>query len=548
MKQSKKSPLKLNLGCGLDKRAGWVNIDAVPEVKPDLLHDLHQPLPFADHSVDKVLAQDILEHFTKEDGARLVAEISRVLKPGGQLEVRVPNVDAIVTQFADDPEVRNEFLYGTTRDTGVFGAHKVGFTAETLVTIMLKFGLSLRQLKVADTNFWAVFEKSARQKELNSLTLINQTLGMGGAEVFLTDLLVTLQTKGVKIRVFTTNPQWVKLLKSRSLGASHIPIIIDIIGDWKGLVKACFLSPFAFLYYGKLVWQERQTDLILLSGFPEKIVVSWWAWLVRRPVVWIEFGPLQSVFKKFFRLPKLLYYTAKKLPEKIIVPTWNTHHRLIEQAHVSLAKLEVVPCGRLIDVPRRKKAVKNTQSLIVCVSRLEPGKGQDLLIRALPLVLKKVPTARVQIVGEGDFEGQLRQITADLKLQDHVQFLGRVADQLTVMANARVCVFPSMWPLEGFGLVMIEAMAVGTPIIGFDHAPTNEIIQHENTGLLAEDGKVEDLAHQIIRILTDKKLRDQLAKNGQQTFTEKYHLELLGERYYEVLRDAWLKWQVRQSL
>jgi len=79
--------LKLNLGCGKDIRPGWVNIDKV-EHSGVMAHDLKDPLPFPDDTVDYILANDVLEHIL--DFERVVKDCHRVLRPGGVLEVCVP--------------------------------------------------------------------------------------------------------------------------------------------------------------------------------------------------------------------------------------------------------------------------------------------------------------------------------------------------------------------------------------------------------------------------------------------------------------------------
>ena len=266
-----KQKQKLNLGCGLDYKHGWINIDAVAEVHPDLIHDLNKPLPFENESVSEILAQDILEHFTKEDVVRVVEEISRVLSINGKLMVRIPNIDDIIERFSSDKEVRNEFLYGTTSETGVFGAHKVGFTAQSIVALMLESGLMVERIEKQDTNFWMEFRKEKTTKRLKSITFINQTLGMGGAESFLSDLLEQLNKK-VEVKIFTTNKVWIKQLREKSLNAQQIPVVIDIIGNWKGLIKAFVLFPYAMLVYSKII-VGLKSNLILLSGYPEKIII-----------------------------------------------------------------------------------------------------------------------------------------------------------------------------------------------------------------------------------------------------------------------------------
>ena len=87
--------IKLNLGCGHDRRPGFINIDADRRVKPDIIHDLTQALPVANRSVDLILLQDILEHLTIQEVEILIKNCAQVLKITGQLEIRIPNVYAI---------------------------------------------------------------------------------------------------------------------------------------------------------------------------------------------------------------------------------------------------------------------------------------------------------------------------------------------------------------------------------------------------------------------------------------------------------------------
>ena len=79
----KKKLIKLNLGCGSDHKKGFINIDIDKRLKPDLVHDVRKKLPYKANSVDHILLQDLLEHVTKEDGEKLLADCSRVLRAGG---------------------------------------------------------------------------------------------------------------------------------------------------------------------------------------------------------------------------------------------------------------------------------------------------------------------------------------------------------------------------------------------------------------------------------------------------------------------------------
>jgi len=89
----------LNLGCGGRYIKGWVNVDFVSHSEDVIKHNLLNPLPFNDDSFDVVYNSHVLEHFSKKDAGKFIAEIYRVLKPGGILRVVVPNLERFVTGY-----------------------------------------------------------------------------------------------------------------------------------------------------------------------------------------------------------------------------------------------------------------------------------------------------------------------------------------------------------------------------------------------------------------------------------------------------------------
>jgi len=527
-----KKPLKLNLGCGGDLKPGWVNVDILPELHPDVIHDLSQPLPFPDACACDVIAQDILEHFTYEDVDHLIAEISRVLNVDGRLQIRVPNVEQIIEQFADQPWVRNHFLYGNTEATGVFGAHKMGFTPEVLLTKMMKVGLYPEKLSKVHTNYEATFIRHASSgSSSKKLAYINQSLSIGGAETFILDLLHSFQTDlQYTVIAYTNSARFTQMLQGKMISTEAGAVVIDVIGNWKGLLKAVALFPFAWFQYLKIVWRSKDADVILVSGFSEKILVTPIAYLLGIQVVWVEFSPLSSVFHKFFTLPKLLYRLVKDLPAGVVVPTNYTKQYLIPETRIDLSRMQVIPCGRRFSNTLLKMK-KTIDVHVVCISRMEKGKGQELLVAAFALILKWFPEARLQFVGEGDNISVVQEAVKANKLEKSVDFLGFVPDVYQYIHRSDVCVFPSMWELEGFGMVMIEAMSLGRPVVAFARGPALEIIQHEVTGLLAKPGDVEDLAEQILFLLHDQNRANLIGKQSMKIVREKYSIQNVAQQY-----------------
>jgi hypothetical protein len=149
-----------------------------------------------------------------------------------------------------------------------------------------------------------------RVHNISHVTYINQTFGMGGAETVSRDLLLALQEKKITVQVYTTHQPFAQMLADAGIETQRLPIEIDIIGDWKGIVKALVLWPFALLQYTQLVWKVRKTDVILMSGFFEKILVSPIARWLRVPIVWVEYAPMTAVFQKFLGVPGQMYRWA----------------------------------------------------------------------------------------------------------------------------------------------------------------------------------------------------------------------------------------------
>jgi len=539
---------KLNIGCGLDHKEGWINVDALKELKPDVVLDILNPWPWNDASVDEVLVQDILEHFTYEDLQHVMTELTRVTKQGAKVTVRVPHIEKIISQFANDPMVRNLFLYGATDQTGVFGAHKVGFTPELLTTLFTWYGFTLKNINPESTNWHAEFVRSER-KALQKVVWFIHSHSWGGAEVYFSDLISFLaKSLPATHQIVTTNAQLRISLHEKGISVRKLNTYAHFIGDWKSMVKSVVLLPTTLIQYGLTVWKNRGADVFVCATFTDMLFVTPFAYMFGIPAVWNEFGPVKPLLRKWFRVPEALYRMLLPFVERVIVPSEFTKKSLSQESRVSVAKIAVVPCGRDIgdashNTKRGLKSKKNDQK-IVCVSRFEKGKGQEIVVRAFAKVLEVFPAAKLVFVGTGQTKPSVQSLVHSLGLDPSVEFKGFVEDSLREIETASICVFPSTWNLEGFGLVAIEAMALGKPVITFDSAPMNEITIHKKTGLLvplttAEDDNVTAFSQAIKTLLKNDELRQQLGVNAREHFLNHYTIEQSAMGY-----EAQLRWAV----
>ncbi len=182
----------------------------------------------------------------------------------------------------------------------------------------------------------------------------------------------------------------------------------------------------------------------------------------------------------------------------------------------------------------------DTAFLIGHLSRLSPEKGQHHLLDALKVVVQEVPEARLLIAGTGPARTLLEKKACQMKLDDKVCFLGFFESKEVFYRGIDLFVFVSIAPKEILPLVLLEAMAAGTPVVSCDKGGIPEMIHHQEHGLLAPCGDPVALARAIITLAYDKQLRDLYGQRGKERvatcFTEKSMVEAIGRLYEDAVR------------
>lgn len=158
--------------------------------------------------------------------------------------------------------------------------------------------------------------------------------------------------------------------------------------------------------------------------------------------------------------------------------------------------------------------------VIVHVARLQREKGQRYLVEAMPAVCREVPSARLVLVGEGPDEELLRGMADRLGLRPAVVFAGQRRDVREVLAMADVFAFPSVF--EGLGIALLEAMAMGLPVVASRVEGIPEVVTDGVDGLLVPRQQSAELARAIIRLHKDPALRRQTGHAAQRTVRERF--------------------------
>lgn len=177
---------------------------------------------------------------------------------------------------------------------------------------------------------------------------------------------------------------------------------------------------------------------------------------------------------------------------------------------------------------------------LVCVGRLNQWKGQDVLIQAVGLLRNRAVDVRLKLVGdvfasEHHFREQLRELVVGLGLDGIVAFLGERRDALQLIAEADIVIVPSAQP-EPFGIVVVEAMAFGRPIVATDAGGPREIITSGHDGILVPPRDAVALADAIDTLIHNSAEARRLGANAQLTAT-RFRPDGMAERVLETYRE-----------
>ncbi|MDT5023179.1 MAG: phosphatidyl-myo-inositol dimannoside synthase [Mycobacterium sp.] len=181
---------------------------------------------------------------------------------------------------------------------------------------------------------------------------------------------------------------------------------------------------------------------------------------------------------------------------------------------------------------------------VVCLSRLVPRKGQDMLIRALPSIRQRVSGAALVIAGGGPYLDTLRGLAGRFGVTDHVTFTGGVpsADLPAYHAMADVFAMPCRTrgaglDVEGLGIVFLEASATGVPVIAGSSGGAPETVQHNKTGLVVDGRSVQQVADAVSELLDDPDRAAAMGAAGREWVTTQWRWDALAGRLSDLIRS-----------
>lgn len=232
-------------------------------------------------------------------------------------------------------------------------------------------------------------------------------------------------------------------------------------------------------------------------------------------------------------LQRSLWGRDRDVFDAFVAPS-NRLKALVERA--GLSPVEVVP--NAVAPPTKARALVGIEPhAIGFAGRFVPEKGVEVLLDAFEIVLTRLPEARLLLVGDGPERPVIERRISASGLADRIEITGwlpwEAADRR--LATVAVQAVPSVWE-EPFGLVAVEAMARGTPVVASDIGGLGEVVEGGRTGRLVKPGDPGALAASLLTILEDPEAASRMGRAGQAVARERYALGPFVERMIEIYR------------
>jgi glycosyltransferase involved in cell wall biosynthesis len=219
-----------------------------------------------------------------------------------------------------------------------------------------------------------------------------------------------------------------------------------------------------------------------------------------------------------------------------------TRRALIERDGLDPRRVDAFPIG--IDVARffpgmpasdlrQTLGIPNDHRLIGIVSYLRAYKGHRYFVEAAAQVLSRIKNVTFLIVGKGPEEDNLRTQIKGLGLTDRILLLGYCTDEVEILRSLDVFVLPSV-EADTIPQALMQALAVGLPVISTSFGSIPDVVKHGETGLLAVPRDAASLAEHMIAMLQDESLRKRLGANGRRLVESRYSLDRMLDRLESV--------------
>lgn len=255
-------------------------------------------------------------------------------------------------------------------------------------------------------------------------------------------------------------------------------------------------------------------------------------WIKSKMKLWVHLHILHPIWNSLF-VDRLIAISEAVKKSVILREGINPHKVSVIPYGVDFKKSDIKE--KKVSLVREKYRIKKDKCLIGTAARLVDTKGIDVLIRAFSILCQLNSQIRLLIIGDGPLKYELINEVKRLHLEDVVIFSGWRRDAVSYIQALDIFVLPSIY--EPLGLVILEAMASGIPVIGSNVDAIPEIIENDITGMLVPPGDEKKLADAISRMTADRQMARKMARNAIAKIEEKFSLKHTTMKIEKIYSD-----------
>ncbi len=356
---------------------------------------------------------------------------------------------------------------------------------------------------------------------MNILQILPE-LNVGGVETGTIDLSKYLVSRGHKVIVVSNGGELVKDLEKINVVHYKLPVNKKSLFSVIKMIKAL----------SRIIKKEGIQIVHARSRVP-----AWISFFACRKTGAAFITTCHGHYSKHF-LSRVMGW-----PKLVICPSQVIARHMIESFSVPHERIKVI--ARSVDLERfvfKGYAEKQKNEFIVgIVARITPLKGHAYFLKAMAKVVRSLPFMKIWIIGSApeskqSYKEELEVLVKRLGLSNYVQFLGSRKDVPDLVAKMHVLVLSTVTE-EAFGRVILEAQAVGTPVVATRVGGVIDIIEDRFNGILVPAKDSEAMAEAIIEVLKDAGLTEKLIENGRRRVEERFTLELMSEKTLKVYEE-----------
>lgn len=181
--------------------------------------------------------------------------------------------------------------------------------------------------------------------------------------------------------------------------------------------------------------------------------------------------------------------------------------------------------------------LQSTKPKLGIVARVVRDKGHEYLLKAVAQLLKRYPDLKLLVVGEGPYLAEIKKLSNRLKMDNNVIFLGNLKDVTRALSVIDIFILPAVWR-EGFGLSIVEAMALKKPVVVTNIWALNSLVRNRINGLLVKPKDVSELANAIAELIEDSELRLKIGLSAYQTVKNEFSIVRMATEFDELYQEV----------